>query len=284
VPCGPTSSPCTLVQQWSSRQDRRSWYIDFCAVDRSRTGSASRQGLLRNILRASDQVPSSRTNSGRFASATGCRSAAWTARTTRPGSAYSAGNTTKGCHCGSSSRASSAGSVSVRAQPKAKVSSMASATSHPVLLGLSGSRSLINRHTPARVGSKGRTAHRQWLSTSLQSPHRSRVHPPRATKGLVLRASRAARRRWTAYGRAFSWYGWASSVAPRSGRREADHFRFARPAQGQAAARMPGRRRGRRRVRGPATIVPCGRERVLKKSLEGCLTLDRTLRHNRGLR
>jgi hypothetical protein len=88
----------------------------------------------------------------------------------------------------------------VRAQPKAKVSTTTSAINQPVLLGFSGSMSAIRRHTPARVRTVGRNAHMQWLGTSRQLAQRSRLNPPRARKGLTLRARRAARRRETALG------------------------------------------------------------------------------------
>jgi len=151
-------------------------------------------------LRASAQVPSSSTNSGRFAGPSGDASGAATVCTTRSGAAYWPGNTTYGCHCGSASRAGSAGSTSVRDQPKAKVSSTTSAISQPVLLGLSASMSPMIRQTPARVAMEGRSAHRQWLGASRQPAQRSRLKPPRARKGLTLRARRSARSRETAWG------------------------------------------------------------------------------------
>ena len=106
-----------------------------------------------------------------------------------------------GCHCGSRNRAGNAGSVSVRAQPKAKVSGTTSAASQPVLLGLSGSVSAITRQMPAWVGTVVRQAHRQWLVGRRQAAQRGRWLPPRARNGLVLRASRCAHRRATAWGR-----------------------------------------------------------------------------------
>jgi hypothetical protein len=58
----------------------------------------------------------------------------------------------------------------------------------------------ISKHTPERVGTHGRMAHMQWLGTSLHSVQCSRCEPPRARKGLALRAIRAARKRETAWG------------------------------------------------------------------------------------
>ena len=152
---------------------------------------------MRNIFRASGQVASSNTNNGRLPGSPSCDVPGNNCVTTRAGSTNSPGNTTYGCHCGSASRASSAGSTSVRAQPKAKVSGTTSAISQPVLVGLSGSMSNMIRHTPAVVGTTGRSEHRQWLNTTRQPGQRSELEP-RAIKGLALRASRAARRRETA--------------------------------------------------------------------------------------
>jgi hypothetical protein len=67
-----------------------------------------------------------------------------------------------------------------------------------VLLGLSGSMSAISKHMPASTGISGRTPHMQWLGTKRQPAHRSPLMPPRAMKGLALRAKRAARKRETA--------------------------------------------------------------------------------------
>ena len=53
---------------------------------------------------------------------------------------------------------------------------------------------------PERVATFGRQAHMQWLGTSLQPAQRSPLGPPRAKKGLALRARRAERRRATAWG------------------------------------------------------------------------------------
>jgi hypothetical protein len=69
-----------------------------------------------------------------------------------------------------------------------------------VLLGLNVSMSAISKHTPARVGTDGRKAHMQWLGNSRQPAHRSCLNPPRAMKGLALRARRAVRKRETAWG------------------------------------------------------------------------------------
>ena len=116
------------------------------------------------------------------------------------GCTNSPGNTMCGSHCGSASRASSAGSGCVRDQPKAKVCATTSAISQPVLLGLSGSASCISRHTPACVGSCGRNAHRQCEGRRRQAAQRSPLGPPRARNGRVLRARRASRKRATACG------------------------------------------------------------------------------------
>ncbi len=123
-----------------------------------------------------------------------------TAVTTRSAATKSPGNTRYGCHCPTASRASKPGSSSVRAQPKAKVSATTSATSQPVLLGLSGSISAISRHIPACTGTVGRWAHMQCVGGSLQAAQRSPRGPPRARNGLELRARRALRRRETAWG------------------------------------------------------------------------------------
>jgi hypothetical protein len=49
------------------------------------------------------------------------------------------------------------------------------------------------KHTPARVGTAGCKAHKQWLGTRRQPGQRSPFWPPRAKKGLTLRAKRAVR-------------------------------------------------------------------------------------------
>jgi hypothetical protein len=59
--------------------------------------------------------------------------------------------------------------------------------------------SAMSKHTPARVFNEGRKIHMQWLGTSRQSAQRSRLKPPRARKGLALRARRAERRWETAW-------------------------------------------------------------------------------------
>ena len=59
--------------------------------------------------------------------------------------------------------------------------------------------SAMIRHIPARVVTTGRTPHRQWLGTRRQAAQRSPRGPPRARKGLELRARRALRRRDTAW-------------------------------------------------------------------------------------
>lgn len=111
---------------------------------------------MRNILRASVQVASSRMNSGRLPSTSGA-----TSFTTRSAATYSPGNTRYGCHCGSASNSSKRGSTSVRDQPKAKVSATVSAISQPVLVGFSASMSCMTRHMPARASTRGRQAHMQ---------------------------------------------------------------------------------------------------------------------------
>ena len=62
--------------------------------------------------------------------------------------------------------------------------------------------SAMIRHMPARVGTTGRSAHRQWLSAKRQPGQRGTSDPPRARNGLELRAKRAVRRRATAWGAA----------------------------------------------------------------------------------
>jgi hypothetical protein len=54
------------------------------------------------------------------------------------------------------------------------------------------------KHTPARVVMAGRKSHRQWLGIRRQPGQCARREPPRAKKGLTLRASRAVRKRETA--------------------------------------------------------------------------------------
>ena len=75
-------------------------------------------GLLRNILRASGHLASSKMNSGRFTGVVNASSsesssgrAACTAPTALSAGMNSPGNTTYGCHCGSVSSFSSAGST-----------------------------------------------------------------------------------------------------------------------------------------------------------------------------
>ncbi len=53
---------------------------------------------------------------------------------------------------------------------------------------------------PERVGTEGRKLHMQWLGTKRQPAQRSPLMPPRAIKGLVLRNTRAVRKRDTAWG------------------------------------------------------------------------------------
>jgi hypothetical protein len=60
--------------------------------------------------------------------------------------------------------------------------------------------SAISKHTPACVSTWGRTSHMQWLGTSRQPAQRSPLMPPRAMKGLALRAKREARSLETACG------------------------------------------------------------------------------------
>ena len=52
---------------------------------------------------------------------------------------------------------------------------------------------------PARVGTSGRSAQRQCEGTKRQPLQRSPLGPPRARKGLTLRARRVERRRATAW-------------------------------------------------------------------------------------
>ncbi|MNH14582.1 hypothetical protein D3C79_741770 [compost metagenome] len=75
---------------------------------------------------------------------------------------------------------------------------MRSAISQPVLVGFNGSVSCINRHTPESACTLGFQAHRQWVAITRQSGQRS-AREPRAMNGLMLRASRSARRRATAW-------------------------------------------------------------------------------------
>jgi hypothetical protein len=56
----------------------------------------------------------------------------------------------------------------------------------------------MSKHTPARVDTAGRKAHKQWLNTKRQPGQRSPFGPPRAKKGLTLRAKRAVRNSATA--------------------------------------------------------------------------------------
>jgi hypothetical protein len=58
---------------------------------------------------------------------------------------------------------------------------------------------------PARVATFGRKLQRQCVITSLQPAQRSFTEPPRAKKGFVLRAKRAARKRETACGVVNCW-------------------------------------------------------------------------------
>ncbi|BDU55417.1 hypothetical protein LTEGF4_10980 [Limnohabitans sp. TEGF004] len=61
--------------------------------------------------------------------------------------------------------------------------------------------SAMSKHMPARVGTLGRSAQMQWVGTKRQPAQRSPLGPPRARKGLTLRARREARRRETAWGK-----------------------------------------------------------------------------------
>ncbi|BDU52925.1 hypothetical protein LINBF2_11600 [Limnohabitans sp. INBF002] len=61
--------------------------------------------------------------------------------------------------------------------------------------------SAISKHMPARVDTSGRSEQMQCVGTKRQPAQRSPLGPPRARKGLTLRARRVARKRATAWGK-----------------------------------------------------------------------------------